>query len=197
MARKKQLTVPYRRKGSGNTNYKKRRLLLLAGKPRLVIRLSLKNVMCVVAEYSAEGDKMMLSTHSRELKKYGWQLNANNTSGAYLTGLLMGVKIKGKKLENLVVDLGLHPCIKGSKITAVIKGIVDAGITLEVSKEILPPEERIKGEHIARFAESLKKDETMYNKQFSDYIKKNIDPVNITTYFEQTKNKIMKGTQNA
>ena len=37
---------------------------------------------------------------------------------------------------------------KGSRIFASLKGILDAGIDIPHNEEVLPSEERIKGEHI-------------------------------------------------
>ena len=40
-----------------------------------------------------------------------------------------------------------------------MKGIVDAGVSMPVSKESLPDEDRISGHHIAEYSHTLKEDE--------------------------------------
>ena len=44
----------YRRKREGKTDYRKRLRLLLSGKPRLVIRRSLRDISAQVIEYYLE-----------------------------------------------------------------------------------------------------------------------------------------------
>ncbi len=139
-----------KRKRLGRTNYKKRLKLLLANKPRLVIRKSLKNVLAQVVYYDGGGDKVILSAHSSELKKYGWG-GSNNICAAYLVGLLLGNKAKKKNINDLIVDIGLQKSVKGSRIYSVVKGCVDVGMNIPCSEDIFPSEDRIKGKHIKGF----------------------------------------------
>ena len=44
--------IKFRRKREGKTDYRKRLKLLLGGKPRLVVRKSLKNITAQIAVYS-------------------------------------------------------------------------------------------------------------------------------------------------
>ncbi len=189
MARNNRFTVQYRRKREGKTNYKKRLKILKANKPRLVIRKSLKNIIIQVVEYHPEGDKVMTSVISKELEKYNWSLNKSNLPSAYLTGLLLGKKAIKNKINDVVVDFGLNESIKGSKLYAVLKGVLDSGLKIPVSEEILPSEDRITGKHIADYNTLLKDDA---KKQFSGYIKNNINVGDITKLFEEAKNKILK-----
>lgn len=149
MARSKIKIVPYRRKRQGKTDYKKRRNLLKSEKTRLVIRRSLKNTWLQLVEYSPAGDKILASAHSSELKKLGWNQNTGNIPSAYLTGLLIGKKAGEKKIKECVLDMGLYPSIKGNRIYAALKGAIDAGLQIPASEDIMPSEERIKGDHIA------------------------------------------------
>ena len=168
--KKKPISLPYRRKREGKTNYKKRLKLLLSGKPRLVIRPSLKNIIAQIIEYNPKGDQTITAVHSRELAKFDWKFSTGNITTAYLTGLLLGKKALKKNIKEAVLDIGLKTPIKGSKIFACLKGVVDAGVLVPVSEEILPSKERISGKHIA------------------DYKKLN----EITKVFEEVKNKILK-----
>jgi len=187
MARSKIHVVQFRRKAEGKTDYKKRLKLLLAGKPRLVIRKSLKSIWLQVVEYSPAGDKVILSAHSNELKKIGWKYSCSNLPAAYLTGLLLGSKAKEKKIGRCILDIGLAPSIKGNRIYAALKGAIDAGVDTAFSKEILPPEERVKGSHIAEFAKKAKE---IHAAQFSSQQKANVNPGDITKQFDELKKKI-------
>jgi len=148
---KKGYGLGFKRKRIGKTNYKKRLKLLLSNKPRLVIRKSINNVLAQVVQYDAKGDKVIVSAHSSELKKYGWDSSKKNLCAAYLVGLLIGGKAKKKDIKEVIVDIGLQKSVKGSKIYSLIKGCVDKGLIVPCSKEIFPSEDRIKGKHIKDF----------------------------------------------
>lgn len=182
--------VQFRRKREGKTNYKKRLKLLLGGKPRLVIRKSLNNITAQIVEYDAEGDRVILAVNSKILDKYGWKVNKGNVPAAYLTGLLIGNKARKKGINELILDLGLSVAVKGSRVYALLKGIIDSGLNVPHSKGVLPSEERIRGEHIVKYAELLKKDGEKYEKMFSSYIRNNINPEDMKKLFEETKKKI-------
>ena len=190
--RQKTYNVQFRRKREGKTNYKKRLKLLQTDKPRLVIRPFLKNIIAQVVEYHPKGDKIVVSAYSRELDEFGWKFNKGNIPAAYLTGLLSGQKAKDKGIKQVVLDIGLASPIKGSRIFACLKGVIDAGVEVPFSEDILPKEDRIKGSHIAKYAELLKKNKEDYSKKFSEYVKHSIDPSQIPIVFEEIKNKILK-----
>jgi len=191
MSRKNTHVVPFRRKRKGLTNYKKRLNLLLASKPRLVVRKSIRNIIAQVVEFNKTGDKVIISVSSKNLNKFGWKASTGNLPSAYLVGLLVGKKAKEKGINEAILDIGLQKSIPGSKTYAVLKGAIDGGMNIPHSEDMLPKEDRVKGEHITKYAQELKKDESKYKKLFSEYIKNSIDPSNITKYFEETKNKIL------
>lgn len=161
--------VPYKRKKEGKTDYKQRILLLKSRKLRLVIRKSLNNILLQIVEYSPDGDKVLISTHSNQLKKFNWKFHRSNMPSAYLTGLLCGMKAKSKKIKEAVLDIGLSKNVKKTAIYAALKGVIDAGLKVPASEEVFPSEDRISGKHI------------------SDYKKNDIQKV-----FQQTKEKILK-----
>ncbi|MDI6798803.1 MAG: 50S ribosomal protein L18 [Candidatus Aenigmarchaeota archaeon] len=141
--------MPFKRRRLGKTDYKKRLKLLLSKKPRLVVRKSLKYIRAQIIEFAKEGDKTLASSSSQELKKFGWRFAFDNLPSAYLTGLLIGKKALEKGIKEAVLDLGLYPSTKGSRIYATVKGAIDAGLNVAVSEEVLPSKERIRGLHIA------------------------------------------------
>lgn len=191
MKKHRTFTVQHRRKREGKTDYRKRIKLLQSGKIRLVIRRSLREICAQMIQYNEKGDKIIVSAKSSELGKMGWNYNYRNTPSAYLLGLLIGKKAKDKGIREAVVDIGLHKSVHGSRIYAVIKGAADSGLVIPYSKSILPKDERIYGKHIVEYANNLKKNEEIFNKKFSGYLKNNIDPTIITKAFENIKNKLI------
>jgi len=191
MAKQSKRTVPYRRKRENKTNYKKRLGLLKSKKLRLVVRMFNKNITAQLIEYSPDGDKVVMFSNSKELeKKYGWKLSRSNMSAAYLVGLIIGKKAKGREA---ILDTGLYNIMSGSKMYAALKGAVDGGLKIPCEKEIFPKEDKIQGKHVADYAKVLKNNEEKYKKQFSLYLKNNIKPEDIEKYFKETKEKILKG----
>jgi len=144
-------SVKYRRKREQKTNYKKRLNLLKSHSIRLVVRPTNKNILAQLVEYEADGDKILSHAKSTELAKLGWKYSKSNTPSAYLVGLLCGIRAKEKGVEAAILDSGLHPHIKGSKIYACVKGLLDAGIAIPIDEEVIPGEDRITGKTIASY----------------------------------------------
>ena len=144
-------TMPFKRRREGKTNYQKRLRLLLSKKPRLVVRKSLKYICTQIVQFEKIGDKTLAAASSQELKKLGWKFACDNLPAAYLTGLLIGKKAAKNKIKEAVLDSGLYPSTKGSRIYAVLKGAVDSDLKVSYDEKILPSEERIKGLHIQKF----------------------------------------------
>lgn len=176
---------PFKRRMEGKTDYRKRLKLLSSKKPRLVVRKSLKQLRAQIVEYDPKGDRTLVFASSQDLKKFGWSNPSNNLPSAYLVGLLIGKKALKKKIKSAILDMGLHPNTKGSKVYAVLKGALDAGLSIPHSPEILPSEKRIRGEHIVEYAKKLEKEK--YKRQFSL-----TKPEKIPEVFEEVKAKIMK-----
>jgi large subunit ribosomal protein L18 len=179
-------TAPFRRKKEGRTDYKRRLVLLKSKLPRLVVRRSNKHMMVQLIEYDGKGDRTLFTVKSSDLKKYGWEMNTGNMPSAYLTGLLLGVRAKGKKA---ILDLGLQAPIKGARLYAALKGAIDGGLDVTSSEENLPSDERITGKHISQYAVQLGQD---YEKRFSGYAKKAKDARKFEEEFEKTKQSILK-----
>ncbi len=164
MSRKNKRTVTYRRRREGKTNYNRRLALLKSRKLRLVIRKFSKNIISQVIEYHPEGDKVIASAHSSELKRYGWKSNKGNIPAAYLVGFLVGKKAKGKEA---ILDLGLQSPVKGGRLYAALKGAIDGGLKIDAEEKIFPKQERIEGKHITGY-EKNKIDAKDFEKQFRE-----------------------------
>jgi large subunit ribosomal protein L18 len=139
--------LQFRRRREEKTDYKRRLALLKSKKTRVVVRKSLSNITVQFVDYFTSGDKTVACANSTELKKFGWT-STGNVPAAYLTGLLAGKKAREKKVDEAVLDLGIQIKTKGSRLYAALKGVVDAGVNVPHSPEILPSEDRIRGKHI-------------------------------------------------
>lgn len=188
MTRSSRYCAPFRRRKEGKTDYKARRALLVSRKPRLVTRTSLKNVVAQIIVAKPKGDEVLVSANSRELiRKYGWKAPGGNIPAAYLTGLLCGLKAKVNGVPEAIFDIGLFPPSKGAKVFAVLKGVLDAELEVPHSEEKLPDNNRIMGEHIVKYAETLATDVEQYRKRFSKYLKQELRPETLPEHVTQVK----------
>ena len=144
-----------RRRREGKTDYKARLKLLDSGLPRIVIRKTNRYILTQYVESNSAQDKVIIEVTSKELLKYGWPQEARGSlkslPACYLTGLVLGKKIKEKLKSKKIVsilDIGIERSVKKSRIYAALNGVIDSGIEIKHKKEILPEEKRIKGEHL-------------------------------------------------
>jgi large subunit ribosomal protein L18 len=192
MARNSRYCAPYRRRKEGKTDYAARRALILSGRPRVVVRNSLNNVIAQIITAKPEGDRLVISAHSRELaRKYGWKASRGNLPTAYLTGLLCGLKARSQGLKEVIPDIGLNSPSKGSRVFAVLKGLLDAGVHVPVDEKKLPDEKRLNGEHIAQYARSFSSNAEEYQAKFSKYIEHGLRPEDLAEKFVEAKKEIL------
>ena len=185
--------MPFKRRVKTKTNYKQRLKLLASKKHRLVVRRSSKHITAQIIDFNKKGDQTLALATSQELKKFGWSGPTNNLVCAYFVGLLIGKKALKKNIKSVILDIGLVQKSKGSKLFAILKGALDAGLIVPHSTEIIPSEDRIKGKHIIDYAKKLKKEDLKkYKKQFTTY-----DPEKLFEVYEKVKLKIMKGSTHA
>ena len=186
--------VPFRRRREGKTDYRARKALILSKLPRIVARGSLNHMTVQVVKAKIEGDEVLTSAHSKELtKKFGWKGSCGNTPAAYLTGFLCGLKALEKGIKKAILDIGLKTPTKGSKVFAVLKGLLDAGVEVPHGEEKLPDESRIRGEHIANYAKQLATENPEeYKKRFSQYLARRLKPEKLPEHFLKVKEKILK-----
>jgi large subunit ribosomal protein L18 len=140
--------VPFRRRREGRTDYRSRSRLLRSGKPRAVVRKTLNQTIVQVVVADAKGDKVLATAQSNELKEHGWSSGTGNLPAAYLTGLLAGRRASAKGLKEAVLDLGTQRPSKGGRLFAALQGLLDAGVAVPHSKEVLPAKDRLRGGHI-------------------------------------------------
>ena len=189
-SRGKIFTVPFRRKREGKTHYKKRLKVLLSNKYRLVVRKSLRNLQASIIKYNAKGDKVLFTVSTMSLSKFGWKGNTGNLPSAYLVGLIAGRKAIANGIKDVILDVGLNKTVKGSRLYAALTGAIDSGLNIPFDAGILPTKDRFSGEHIVKYANMLKGDILKYNSQFSNYIKRGLNPEDIAKHFIEIKGKI-------
>jgi large subunit ribosomal protein L18 len=170
------------------TNYRKRSAVLIGRHLFVTVKISDQNVAAQVLKPTPTGDIVIASAHSRELAEHGWKGAFNNLPACYLTGMLLGKKAMQKEIDAAVLYIGKNHFT--SRVGACTKGIVDAGVSMPVSEESLPDEDRISGHHIAEYSHTLKEDEKEYNSRFSGILKNGLKPEDYPSHFEEIKSKI-------
>jgi len=139
-----------RRRIEGKTNYSKRLILLKGNYLRLVVRKTNKYVTLQIVNSRDAKDKVLYSISTKNLLKYNWPEDKagslKSLGAAYLAGLLLGKKAKELKQE-VILDSGLIPNTKGSRVYAAVKGVSDSGIAIKYNKKTLPDEEKIKNKY--------------------------------------------------
>jgi large subunit ribosomal protein L18 len=143
--------IHFRRKREGKTDYKKRLEYLKSGKPRLVVRKTVNNTIVSIVEYHPDGDKIITTFNSKDLKKLGWSFSTGNIPAAYLAGFIAAKKALERNVSNAILDLGLQSSVKKGRLFAALKGALDAGLDIPHSEEAFPSEDRILGKHIESY----------------------------------------------
>ena len=173
------------------TNYRKREALLISKQDFVTIKITNQNVIAQVLKPEIQGDIVRVSTHSRELRRYGWKGSLNSLPACYLVGLVLGRKALEKGVDKAVLYIGNKPFT--SRIAACMKGIVQAGINIPISSESYPTEHRLNGQHIAEYALKIKtEDINKYNKYFSSLLKEGLVPENYQSHVEEITARILK-----
>lgn len=136
------------RRMENKTNYRKRLVLLKGNSPRLVIRKTNKYLNLQIIESYHAQDKILYTASTKELLEHGWpkdkQGSLKSIPASYLAGLLLGKKSKELK-HRVILDTGLYPNTKGSRIYAAAKGVHDSGIKINLKEDVVPSKERLEG----------------------------------------------------
>jgi large subunit ribosomal protein L18 len=173
------------------TNYRKREALLISKLDFVTIKISNQNVIAQVLKPEIQGDIVRVSTHSRELRRFGWKGSLNSLPACFLVGLVLGRKALEKGVDKAVLYIGNKPFT--SRIAACMKGIVQAGINIPISSESYPTEHRLNGQHIAEYALKIKtEDINKYNRYFSSLLKEGFVPENYQSHVEEITARILK-----
>ena len=144
------------------TDYKARLGLLKSETPRLVIRKTNRYLIAQIVKTDIAKDKVVTGVNSKQLIGLGWPKESRGSlkslPAAYLTGLLIGRASESKKIKKEILDIGMYRNVHKSRIYAVLKGALDAGLEVSHDKEALPSMEEIKkNKKVAQLMEKLNK----------------------------------------
>jgi large subunit ribosomal protein L18 len=197
MVSSKQKYVPiYRRRRMGATDYRARKKIITSSVPLLAVRISSKNVSAQFIRPKTEGDQVVSSAHSRNLKKLGWKGSTKSVPACYLLGLLAGKRAKEKGVEKAYLYNGLSQFVNGSRISALVKGVKDAGVDVPMADEVAPSEDRITGKATAEYARSLlAENKEKYSKLFSGLLRTGFKPEEYEKNASALKAAILKGAK--
>lgn len=156
-----------RRRREGKTDYQHRRNLLRQDntqsgvvKSRLVVRITNTKVIVSIVKAFIDGDRIVASADSTELKNYGVNFGLSNHFAAYATGFLCARralasngldkiyqpntevgkyvvtedKDEEHKAYKVFLDIGLARASKGSNVFIAMKGASDAGLQIPHSE---------------------------------------------------------------
>lgn len=197
MAKGASYRVKLRRRREGKTDYQARKAMVICSRPRLVTRPSIRNINAQIIVAKQKGDLTLVAANSHELvKKYGWKAPTGNIPAAYLTGMLVGLKAKAKGINEAILDLGLINPTKGSRVFAVLHGVIDAGVEIPHGEEKIV-KERAKGDHIAFYAKSLSGEQEEYAAKFSQYTAKGLAPEKVAQHFSEVRTAIVGSFKDA
>ena len=190
MAKGPQYNLPFRRRRTGRTHYGKREKLISSGAARFVVRPSNKHLAAQVVRAKPDGDLIIASAHSSELREFGWKAPCGNLPAAYLTGLLAGKRAKANGTSDAILDIGLHSRDAGSRLFAAAKGAIDAGMTIPHDEAVMPKKERIQGQHVGNYSKLLSSDAERHKKMFSTYLHRKLKPEDLPNHFTEVEAKI-------
>jgi large subunit ribosomal protein L18 len=102
--------------------------------------------------------------------------------------MLAGRKALTKGVKEAVLYNGLAPFVRGGRIGALVKGIVEAGVKVPVGEEAFPSGERLTGKTIADYASKLSlESKEAYEKSFARLLKGGFNPEEYPAQFEKVK----------
>ena len=166
-----------RRRREGVTDYRSRKRAITSHKALLVVRVSNKNVHAQFVTPSVKGDVVLAAAHSRELLKAGWRGSLKSTPACYLLGMLAGKKALKNGVKDAVLYSGLSPFVRGGRVGAFVKGVVEAGVTVPMGDDALPSDDRVSGKAISDYAAKLSSaSKEQYSRSFSRLLKEGFKP---------------------
>lgn len=181
-----------RRRRSGATDYKARKRAVVSQRTLLVMRISSKNASAQFVKPTVTGDVVLASAHSSALRKLGWTGPLRSTPACYLLGLLAGKRGLEKGVKSAILYTGSGQFVKGSRMTAFLKGVVDSGVEVPVGEGVFPEEDRITGKTIADYASSVsKEDSDTYKRRFSSLLGRGFKPEEYPDNFARAKKAII------
>ena len=148
-----------RRRLEAKTDYKSRLALLKSEKPRLVVRKTNRYIIAQIVQTEIAQDKVVAGLTSKVLLSKGWPSELSGSlkslGAAYLTGFLLGQSALKSGIKEAILDIGMQRNIKNSRLFAVVRGVVDAGVSIPHNPDVLPQMENIKNDKIAKLFDKI------------------------------------------
>ena len=119
MAKGPRQRTSFRRRESGETDYRRRLKLLRSREMRAVVRVSNTRVTCQLVDWKSDGDRVILScTGSDLVKRHGWpeDMSQKSVPASYLTGYALGKAAVTAGHDSAVLDIGLSASTSGSRV---------------------------------------------------------------------------------
>jgi large subunit ribosomal protein L18 len=183
----------FRRRREGKTNYHSRRAIVAGRRPFLTVFVSNRNVSAQLHVPEKGGDVVAAQANSRELIEHGWRASRKSIPAAYLVGYLLGLRALKAGLSGVVLYAGVDGFIGGSRVAALVAGARDAGLDIAASDDAFPDESRLRGDHIAEYARSLR-ESGLYERRFSGYARSGFDPSDYPKLVEEVKARLKGAT---
>ena len=135
-----------RRLRENKTNYKKRSRMLMGRQDFVTVQVTNENTQVQIHKPEMSGDRVVASAHSRFLPTKGWKGSRKSVPASYLTGYLAGKKAVRNGATRAIMYTGTRRYTE--RISAALKGVVDAGLDVPADAEAFPAEGRINGDHL-------------------------------------------------
>jgi len=135
-----------RRLREEKTNYRKRGTMLIGKRDFVTVNITNENTQVQILTPGMTGDTVVASAHSRYLLEKGWKGSRKSVPAAYLTGYLAGKKAMGKGAKDAILYTGTRRFTQ--RMSAALKGVIDAGLQVPADPETFPSDERINGDHL-------------------------------------------------
>ena len=151
MVRGRSHRLRFKRRRTGETDYHRRMRMLRGGLPRAVVRVSNTQVTCQLVSFDAGGDRVLASVTGKTLvDKHKWPSDASRKSvpACYLAGIALARSALAAGHSEAILDIGLVASSRGSRTYAALRGMVDCGLEIPHSEDVLPSDERVNGSHI-------------------------------------------------
>ena len=151
MAKGRNQRLRFKRRRTAETDYQRRMRMLRGGMPRAVVRLSNTQVTCQLISYESSGDRVLASVTGKTLvDKHKWPSDASRKSvpACYLAGMALGKSAIGSGHTGAILDIGLAASSRGNRAYAALRGMIEAGMEIPHSEDVLPSDDRVDGSHI-------------------------------------------------
>ena len=135
-----------RRLREKKTNYNKRGRMLMGRRDFVTVQITNENTQVQVHKPEMAGDRVVASAHSRYLSTRGWKGSRKSVPASYLTGYLAGKKAVKNGSTTAILYTGTRRYTE--RMSAALKGVIDAGLDVPAGPDSFPEEGRINGDHL-------------------------------------------------